>query len=120
MGKPLHDYGSIDTLLKQSVEQLYTQHITEKFVGQLVVTPDCIGDFLGFITSDISDGKMISGNSLYKENETNVSYSYIYKNLPIVKTRLQQGGIRLAGLLNSLFDTSTINYWFFLLEPGSY
>ena len=65
--KPLYEYGSIDTLLKQSVEQLYTQNIKDKFVGQIVVTPDCIGNFLGFITSDISDGKMISGNSLYKE-----------------------------------------------------
>ena len=65
--KPLHQYGSIDTLLKQSVEQLQTQTIKDKFIGQLVVTPDCIGDFLGFITSDISDGKMINGNSLYKE-----------------------------------------------------
>ena len=65
--KPLHEYGSIDTLLKQSSEQLHTQHITDKFVGQLMVTPDCICDFLGFIISDISDGKMISGNSLYKE-----------------------------------------------------
>ena len=67
LGKPLHKYGSIDTLLRQSIEQLYTQNIKDKFVGQIVVTPDCIGDFLGFITSDISDGKMISGNSLYKE-----------------------------------------------------
>ncbi len=65
--KPLHEYGTIDTLLKQSVEQLHTQNIKDKFVGKIVVTPDCIGDFLGFITSDISDGKMISGNSLYKE-----------------------------------------------------
>ena len=65
--KPLHEYGSIDTLLKQSVEQLHTQNIKDKFVGNMVVTPDCIGDFLGFITSDISDGKMISGNSLYSE-----------------------------------------------------
>ena len=67
MENPLYKYGSIDTLLKQSVEQLHTQNIKDKFVGQIVVTPDCIGDFLGFITSDISDGKMISGNSLYKE-----------------------------------------------------
>ena len=65
--KPLHEYGSIDTLLKQSVEQLHTQNIKDKFVGNMVVTPDCISDFLGFITSDISDGKMISGNSLYSE-----------------------------------------------------
>ncbi len=65
--KPLYEYGSIGTLLKQSVEQIHTKNITNKFVGKLVITPDCIGDFLGFITSDISDGKMISGNSLYKE-----------------------------------------------------
>ena len=26
--------------------------------------------------------------------------------MPIIKTRLQQSGIRLAGLLNSLFDES--------------
>ena len=65
--KPLHKYGSIDALLKESSEQLHTKHIPNKFVGQLMVTPDCICDFLGFIISDISDGKMISGNSLYKE-----------------------------------------------------
>ena len=57
-------------MLKQSIEQLYTKNIKDKFVGQLIVTPDCISDFLGFITSDISDGKMISGTSLYK-NELN-------------------------------------------------
>ena len=64
--KPLHHYGTIDTLLKQSVEQLNTKNINNKFVGTILVTPDCIGDFLGFIINDISDAKMISGNSLYK------------------------------------------------------
>ena len=64
--KPLYKYGTIDSLLKQSVEQLQTQNIPEKFVGQILVTPDCLGDFLGFITGDISDGKMITGNSIYK------------------------------------------------------
>ena len=64
--KPLHEYGTIDTLLSQSVEQINTKNIKDKFIGQLLVTPDCIGDFLGFITNDISDAKMISGNSLYK------------------------------------------------------
>ena len=58
-------FGMFQTNLLFSPE--FPQNISEKFVGQLLVTPDCIGDFLGFITSDISDGKMISGNSLYKE-----------------------------------------------------
>ena len=65
--KPLHTYGTIDTLLKQSVEQLHTESIKDKFVGTLLVTPDCISDFLGFIIGDISDGKMVSGNALYKD-----------------------------------------------------
>ena len=44
--------------------------------------------------------------SLYKKNTTTISYNYIYNNLPIIKTRLQQAGIRLAGLLNLIFDES--------------
>ena len=85
--KPLHEYGSINTLLKQSVEQLHTQNISDKFVGQIVVTPDCIGDYLGFITSDISDGKMISGNSLYSEklNEQITHPKLTFHSRPVSK-----------------------------------
>ena len=43
---------------------------------------------------------------LYKSTNYEIGYSYIYNNTPIVKTRLQQAGIRLAGLLNALFDPS--------------
>jgi len=67
IAKPLYEYGTIDTLLKQSVEQLHTERIKGKFKGKILVTPDCIGDFLSFIISDISDGKMVTGNSLYKD-----------------------------------------------------
>ena len=67
ISSPLHEYINIDNLLKESVEQLHTQNINKKFIGKIVVTPDCISDFLSFIISDISDGKMISGNSLYKD-----------------------------------------------------
>jgi hypothetical protein len=35
--------------------------------------------------------------------ELPLSYDYVYKNLPVVKHRLLQAGIRLAGTLNSLF-----------------
>ena len=43
---------------------------------------------------------------IYKYTNDEVGYSYIYNNTPIVKTRLQQAGIRLAGVLNALFDPS--------------
>ena len=45
-------------------------------------------------------------NALVWIENDKVSYSYIYNNVPIVKTRLLQAGIRLAGLLNTLFDSS--------------
>ena len=35
--------------------------------------------------------------------ELPLSYDYVYKSLPIVKQRLLQAGIRLAGTLNSIF-----------------
>ncbi|KPH58023.1 S1/P1 Nuclease [Pseudoalteromonas porphyrae] len=45
-------------------------------------------------------------NVIYNKNETKISYQYIYTNMPIIKTRLQQSGIRLSGLLNLIFDNS--------------
>ncbi|KID55725.1 S1/P1 Nuclease [Pseudoalteromonas luteoviolacea] len=44
---------------------------------------------------------------IYKSNETEISWSYIYKYTPTIKQRLQQGGYRLAGLLNQIFDTQS-------------
>ncbi|TLX48278.1 S1/P1 Nuclease [Pseudoalteromonas phenolica] len=43
---------------------------------------------------------------VYGENETKLSYGYVYKHMPVVKKRLSQGGIRLAGLLNQIFDSN--------------
>lgn len=36
--------------------------------------------------------------------ELPLSYEYVYKSLPIVKQRLLQAGVRLAGTLNSIFQ----------------
>ncbi len=35
--------------------------------------------------------------------ELPLSYDYVYKSMPIVKQRLLQGGVRLAGTLNAIF-----------------
>ena len=67
LNTPFIETGSAKRLLKQSTEQVRTKPVLEKFTGEIVVTPDCLGDFLGFITGDISDGKIISKTSIYKE-----------------------------------------------------
>jgi hypothetical protein len=41
--------------------------------------------------------------SLYPDNDE-LSWDYQYQNLPIVKQRLQMGGVRIAAYLNALFE----------------
>ncbi|MCF2906798.1 S1/P1 nuclease [Pseudoalteromonas sp. DL2-H2.2] len=44
---------------------------------------------------------------IYDSNETDMSWEYIYRYTPVVKSRLLHGGIRLAGLLNQIFDKNS-------------
>ena len=60
------DQGYMSNLLKQSEEQVKSFPIKDKFVGQVIVTPHCLPDFISFIDGSISDGALISGTSIYK------------------------------------------------------
>ena len=72
ISKPLHKYGMLEQLLKETEEQIKTFPIKNKFVGDIIVTPDCIGDFLSMVESHLSDFMIISGRSMYK-NKLNKS-----------------------------------------------
>ena len=65
--KELQHEAHLAELLKQSEEQVKTRQIAKKFTGDLVITPHAMDDFIGFLTSNISDGQMIAGTSIYKE-----------------------------------------------------
>ena len=43
---------------------------------------------------------------VYQIGDGKLGYEYAYKNIPTVKRRLLQAGVRLAGLLNSIFAQS--------------
>ncbi len=62
---PIHQTNDVDTLLRQSAEQVRTQHIPAKFTGNLVISPHCVTTFTGFLTGRIGDA-MISGTSIYE------------------------------------------------------
>ncbi|MEW6524631.1 MAG: TldD/PmbA family protein [Bacillota bacterium] len=68
LDRELISCGSLDTLLRQSGEQTTTRPMQGKFVGDLIITPDCLGDTLGFLVRSISDFAMISGTSIYKDS----------------------------------------------------
>ena len=67
LDRPVIALGSFERLMGQSGEQLHTERSPDKFVGDLVVTPDCLGSFLGPITQYLSDDPLITGTSVYKD-----------------------------------------------------
>ncbi|HJN49427.1 MAG: metallopeptidase TldD-related protein [Pseudomonadales bacterium] len=64
---PIHATNDVDDMLRQSTEQVRTQHIPAKFMGDLVISPHCLTTFTGFLLSRISDLSMIDGTSVYKD-----------------------------------------------------
>lgn len=82
---PVHESTNVDELLKQSTEQVKTEHIPRKFVGDLVIAPNCLMSFLGFLTMRIGDGPMIAGTSVYKDKlgETVASPLLTLRSMPL-------------------------------------
>jgi hypothetical protein len=68
------------------------------------ITPD---DIRSWATTDplvwIEESTKIR-DEIYPEDANNMSYDYLYQNLPTAKQRLQMAGIRLAMYLNETFD----------------
>jgi len=64
---PFKDRATTDELLRQTSEQVRTRRIPGKFTGSLIITPDALGDFVGFLLGNIGNGPMIAGTSLYRD-----------------------------------------------------
>jgi S1/P1 Nuclease len=47
---------------------------------------------------------------VYRIGDGKLSYKYVFENIPTVKRRLLQAGVRLAGLLNSIFASSAPSF----------
>ena len=67
--RPLHECGTLDSVMRQNVEQVVTGKIPQKFVGDLLVTPDCVLSLMSFLLMNIGNGPMISGTSVYRGYE---------------------------------------------------
>ncbi len=66
LDQPLASLATTDTLMRQTTEQVRTRKVPKKFTGDLIITPDCSGDFLGFLVGSIGNHALISGTSVYK------------------------------------------------------
>ena len=65
---PLASLATTDALMRQTTEQVRTRKVPAKFTGDMIVTPDCLDNFLGFLIGSVGNQPMISGTSLYKSS----------------------------------------------------
>ncbi len=68
LSQPLHELGSFARLLSQSQGQLHPQRVPDKFVGTVVVTPDCLPSFLGPFAQSLGDSSLVAGTSMYRDS----------------------------------------------------
>lgn len=67
LSRELYEEAYLAELLQQSEQQLHSQHIPEKFEGELVITPHALAEeFLDFLNFQLSDSALIAGTSLYR------------------------------------------------------
>jgi len=64
---PFKDCASVDRLLKQSGEQLDLRSVPDKFVGDIIVTPDCMDFVTDNIVQYLTSYPLIKGTSVYKD-----------------------------------------------------
>lgn len=66
---PIREYASVETLLKQTCEQINPENLPENFEGDLIVTPDCLKGFLiSYISTYLGDRSIITGTSIFKDS----------------------------------------------------
>ncbi len=85
LDKPMAEYGTIENLLQSTSDSLEAKAIPGKFVGEIIITPDAINDFIGFLSDSVHSMPMIAGTSLYKGKlgEQVASEKLTLKNLPL-------------------------------------
>lgn len=62
---PLSQIASFERLMSETAQHVRTQKVPDKFTGDMIITPDCLRSFLGFLLGNISGAPMITATSVY-------------------------------------------------------
>ncbi len=91
--RDLLDCGSLKNLLQQSVEHLDAKPMQGKFVGDVIITPDCLSDIIYFyVASYLGDRALITGTSLLKDKmDQEVANSKLTLSAKPVSTEIADG-----------------------------
>ena len=60
-----HAFG-IDRMMRELTQQVHTQPLAERFVGDVVLAPGAVADLVEWLMGQLGDGPLIDGSSLYR------------------------------------------------------
>lgn len=96
LNTPLQNWGNLDELMKQSCEQTKTEKLNDSFVGDVILTPDVVLEFIYTALNEfLGDMSMITNSSIWKDklNEQVVS------TLLTVALKPEIGGVEIPNLI---------------------
>lgn len=99
-GKKTNLHSLWDTDLIESQSLSYTEFAA--FID--TQNPQQLHTYLNSTPADWLTESLVLSTEVYQTGNPQLGYAYVYEQLPKAKLRLLQAGIRLAGLLNSIYD----------------
>lgn len=57
----------IGRMMRELTQQVHTQPLAERFVGDVVLAPGAVADLLSWLMGQLRDGPLIDGSSLYRQ-----------------------------------------------------
>lgn len=67
LSKPLLESLEAESLLREASGQLDRKPVSEKFTGQLLLTPHCLMELLGAWLGYLGEGALLNGTSVFKD-----------------------------------------------------
>jgi PmbA protein len=66
-GLPAEACFGIGEMMRDTSQQVDTQPLGAKFVGEVILTPPAVGDLLDWLLGQLGDAQLIAGSSLYRD-----------------------------------------------------
>jgi PmbA protein len=82
------EYFGIESMLRDTEQQIHTEPVGGKFVGAVVLTPNAVADLLAWLLGQLADTQLIAGSSLYRHSVGNP----IASALLTVRSRFEASG----------------------------
>jgi PmbA protein len=109
LNKPIMKLADTETLLRQSGEQTEMKQLTGKFVGDIIVTPHCLPNFISGFLGQLEAGALLKGQSLYQEkiNTQVATNQFTLRTRPLAPDFAELGFITSDGFVSR--DTDIVD-----------